>query len=426
MASVTGAMQSVLRLMNAQNEQFLDKGVLPWSSDRPRNFAGVAMFMQSREQRHTLSALTDIVTLFDPQMRAQGGPKAPGAPHRQATGGAVYKMRSPLTEYEWPMNISWHELYGNVGDPFTAEGSQKIYDLATKTNRDFGVSIAKILEADIFATPTAEMFTGDAAGQYPLKSIWTGCNVWTEAHGVAGDGLFPAMTNQQGLDPTDSVFAVRDGLGGATQLSETKVSYSQAANNNTTDGHILDRMAYLIDLLKWDGVPFGLNGSEGMTMAPRSIMCSREAFTLYNRTNRAHGELFATISPIGNPAQGQTTFGGVPFITSDSIRNAAIYPDVQRTTGLDVAGAVDLPPVTEFSNEGAAGGYYYFFDPESVNLHLHKDRAIEIGDWKHLDQQNEDLFRRLAKMIGNLHFTRFQTNGILFPSANISGYAAMS
>ena len=423
MATVTGAMATVERLLNAQLETYKDKAKTPWSYDRPRNFAALSMFLQNRDSRYEVSAGTDIVTLFNPEIETYGGPKRPGAAHRTGTGGELYQMRTALTEYEWGKTITWHELMLNSGSPDTPDGSKKIWDIAEKTNQDFIVGMMKKLEADLFATPTAAMFGGDPTGAYPVKSLWTGVNVWTTAHGVAGDGLFPGITTQQGLNPTEAKFARRDGLGGATQLSATKLSYAAAGDASLVNGHLIERFGEMLDLLQWDGVPMAGEFADGLSVRPRVVMCSREAVSLFKRTCRAHGELFAVIAPIGDPSQASAQFAGIPMLAQDSIRNAAIYPDVQRTTGLDVAGAVDLPPVDEFSNEGAAGGYYYFFDPESVNLYLHKDRAFEVGQWKNLDQLNEDAYRRLAKMVGNVHFSRFVTNGVLHPAANISGYA---
>lgn len=429
MATVTGAMQAVIRLLNAQDENFIDKGMLPATFYRSRDYAALNMFLQNRSAQETVTAGTDIVSLLNPKVSVAGGPKAPTAPHYQGAGGEPNRMRTALTEYEYATNITWHDLNLNAGDPYTPEGSRKIYDLAEKTNGDFVVGMANDLETDFFATPSAEMFTGDGTGKYPLKSVWTGCNVWEEKHYTGtngGDGLFPVMTDQQGLDPRDPKFLRYDDQGGKTQLSATKLTYGQAANNDTSaNDHLLDRLAELMALMKWSAVPLAEGFAPEVGRKARAIMCSREALSLFNRTNRANGERFATFAPVGQPTAGQdaATFGGLSFITSDTLRNAALYPDVQRTSGLDVSGAEGRDPVDEFSNEGAAGGYYYFLDPDACNLHLHANRAFEMGEWKSMAPLNEDVYRKLAKMLGNIHHRRFITHGILFPSVNIANYA---
>lgn len=429
MATVTGAMAVVEQLLNAQLESYYDKAKMPWSYDRPRNFLALSMFLQNRDSQHTVEAGTDVVTLFNPEIEEHGGPKVPAAPHRTTSGGRLYTMKSALTEYEFGSEISWHELNLNSGSPDTPSGSKKIWDIAEKRNQNFIVGMMKKLERDLFAVPTAEMFSGDATGKYPLKSIWTGCNEFTPAHytgaggtGTFGDGLFPGMTDQQGLNPADAAFARRDGLGGATQLSATKLKYATAGDATTGDAHLVDRFQDMLDLLQWDGVPMAGEFADAMDIRPRVIQTSREGASLLRRTVRAHGELFALINPIGDLAQAKTQFGGIPIAFSDTIRSAAIYPDISGGVGA----ASTATPVTEFDTAGLAGARYYFFDPEATNLFLHKDRAFEIGQWKNLDQLNEDMFRRLAKVLGQIHHTRFATHGILSPSADISGYTAIN
>lgn len=427
MASVTGAMQVVEDLLNAQTEQYMDKGKLPWSYDRPRNWLGLAMLLQNRTNEHIVDAGTDVVTLFDPEIAKHGGPKRPGAAHRVGTGGKLYTMRSGLTEYEWGKTLSWHEMNLNQGDPFTRSGSTKIWSIAEKANRDFTVGALKKLEEDIFAAPSAEMFTGDASGAYPLKSIFCGVNEWTTAHysgasGTEKDGLFPGMTDQQGLNPGLPAFARRDGLGGATQLSATKLKYATAGDATTGNAHLVERFGEMLDLLQWDAAPIAPEFAPGMSVRPRVVFTSREGVSLLRRTVRAHGELFAIVNPVGDLSQQTTQYAGIPVAFSDVIRAAAVYPDISG--GVNTAGAA--APVNEFNTAGLAGARYYFFDPESVNIYMHRDRQFEFGPWKNLDQLNEDLYRRLAKMMGQVHFTRFAPNGLLSPSADISGYAQLS
>lgn len=443
MTSTTGPLAAVERLLTAQNPQYLDRGALPWTADVPRHMRGIDMFLQGRDANSLVDTGTDIITNFDPQVREIGGPKRPGAPHGTNRGGDVVTMRTPLTEYEWPMEISWHDLNLQGGDPFTASGSQKIWDVGEKTNRDFFVGMMKQFNSDFFAVPSAEMFATSATGTSPIKSIFTGCNIWgtayydgTGAAGAGADGLFPNMANQQGLDPTEAKFARRGDIttGGATQLSATKLTYGTAASNatNVTD-HLVDRMQELMDLLDWEGVPMSASYAQAMPRKPQVICCSREAASLMRRTVRAHGELFALVPPTADLSQQRTQFAGVPLMISDEIRNASVYPDIQLDGTLDVDGAANRFLSTGGCNEFGvnsegqdawyAGGVYYFFDTEATQLYLNRQRAFEIGEWKNLAPINEDIFRRLAKMIGNIHHRRFVTHGILHPSTAISGYA---
>jgi len=407
----------------AQGKAYPRGAVIPLNLARPKTLNGLAMFLQSGNQQERLTASDTISTPYNYEITdAAFGPKVPAAPHRTSEGGRIAFMESKLTEYEWAKQISWHEINLQSDSILSPENSQKLYSVLRKTEEDFVLKPLLDLERDLFAAPSAEMFSGNAQGQYPLKSIFTGMNIWDTTHGVAAEGLFPGMTDQQGLDPSDTRFARQDIYSGS-QLAPTKVTYTQGANNATTDGHILDRMDFLLDTIGWENVPLaGEFGAERM-VSPKVGLCSPEALQYFKRTNRAHGELFATIAPIGNAKQTDAAYGDIALMSCHSLRNAAVYPDI--TTGGNALGAVDETPVTEFDPNGNPGPVFYFMDPETVNLWFHRDRAWEQGPWKSMEPVNEDIRRRLGKSIMQLHFESFMTNGILHPSATITGYSEL-
>ena len=424
---MAGAFDVVLRLMNAQGRIFLDKGELPFSADKPKNFLGLSMFLMGKDSNDYISAGDTITTLFDHTNRAHGGPKRPGAPHRSSPSDGVATLETRLTEYEFGKELFWHEMKLNGGDPLTPEGSQKIWSIAEKKNKEFIVGMAKTLERDIFATPTENMFTGNGDGSFPIKSFWTGCNEWGIEHGVPGEGLMPGMTDQQGQDPEDPKFRRTDGYG-LSQLAATKIGYGESGNNRTdVPDHLIDQMDFLINLLPWDPTPLAGEFADGIGLMPKMMVTSREGRSLFLRTNRAHGDLFATMSPIGNPAQSNDMFGRIPIMVSDSVANSEIYPDTQGTfdpvaNAAEFADAVNRAPVNEYNDQGIVGPRFYMIDGEASSIYCHKDRAVEIGDWKNLDQINEDLYRKLAKAVFNFHHERFVTHGILRPTRPVPGY----
>lgn len=213
---------------------------------------------------------------------------------------------------------------------------------------------------------------------------------------------------------------------GSSQLAPTKVKYSVAGDATTTAAdHMMDQFQYMLDLLQWQPMPLAGEFAEGQELRPKAIVCTREAKRLFARTNRAHGELFATISPVGNPSQGPTMqYGAIPLLTSDTLRDAALYPDI--TTGAaGVAGASGNAPVTERDPNGeAVGGYFYFLDPRTTNVWFHANRGWEQDEWEDMRPINKDRMYRLGRFLGNLHTEQFVTNGILYPSQDITNYTA--
>lgn len=429
---MNGAMDVFARVASrfadaAQQEAYPRGAILPLSLARVKTLHGLSMFLQSTSQQGRLSASDTVKTPFNYEYTDSAfGPKVPAAPHRTSEGGRITFMESKMTEYEWAKQITWHEINLQSDDILSPENSQKLYSVLRKTEEDFVMDPLLKMEKTIFAAPTEAMFTGNDDGEFPLQSIWTKVNLWDTIHGVPGENLFPGMTDQQGLDPEDSRFARKDGVYTGSQLAPTKLTYSLSASNSTASGHMLENMDFLLNSIGWESVPLsGEFGAERM-VSPRVGMCSREAIALFQRTNRAHGELFATLAPIGNAKQGDASFGDVALMACDSIRNAKIYPDTQNNT--DAIGAVDRPPVDEFDTDGGAGGRYYFFDPENINLWFQRDRAWEQGEWKSMEPLNEDIYRRLGKSIMQMHAEGFMTTGVLYPDpANpVAGYGRIS
>lgn len=413
-------------LANAQGEAYVNGRKLPWTAAKPKDFRIFSLLMQGRSRDNsTFSSGTSIKTAFDPQIASTAfGPKAHAEDHRTAGGGTMFWMESPLAEYEWAKQIRWHDIHLQGGNPFDGgSGSQQFYNMLEKTEKDFRLDPIIKMEAALTAAPTAEMFTGDATGAYTLKSIFTAINEWDTVHysSGGGEGLFPGMTTQQGLDPEDARFQRVDGFGGS-QLACHKVTYSDIGTATIADGHILERFQYFLDTLGWDPAPMAGEWSDSMEVRPSAFLCSQEGKNWFQRTNRAHGELFAILAPYGDPAQSNAQFGGIPLLTSTAIRDAAVYPDISG--GVSTASAAD--PVTEFDSDGLLGPRFYAIDPRHVKLYMHTERAWAEGPWESMAPVNKDIIRKLGTFLGNLHFDSIVTHGLLSPSADISGYAQMS
>jgi len=350
------------------------------------------------------------------------------------------KMSTPFTEYEWGQEITWHEINLQGDSIFSDSNSQRFYSILKKRNKDFTLDALKKMEKALGATPSVSMFTDAGTGMLDLKSLWTFCNVWEDRHygltasGFTKENLFPqgaanpdtpVSSTVQGLNPGD--FAREDSYGkeyayGGSQLAPTKVDYVGGAAGDPSDpkvNNILDQMQYMLDLLDWKPVPLAGEFAEGLQLEPKAILCTREAKRYFQRVNRAHGELFATIAPIGNPSQGSVArYGAIPLMTADTLRDAKLYPDVS----VSEATAAERDPVTERDANGIVGGYYYFLDPRTVNLFFHSNRGWEQDAWESMAPINKDVMFRLGRFLGNVHWERFITNGILKPSEDIPNY----
>ncbi len=430
----------------AQGPAYVRGDDLPWSAARQQDFAMLSMFLEGRDNLDFFSSGTDIVTLYDGEIaNTQFGPKRMADDHRRPAGGTMSKMSTPFTEYEWGQEITWHEINLQGDSIFSDSNSQRFYSILQKRNKDFTLDALKKMEKALGATPSSTMFSDSGTGMLDLKSLWTFCNVWEDRHyglanGFTKENLFPVgdATNAsltdtiQGLAPGD--FAREDSYGkeyayGGSQLAPTKVEYAPGNDGNGFTGqnpsdptvnNILDQMQYMLDLLDWKPVPLAGEFAEGLQLEPKAILCTREGKRYFQRTNRAHGELFATIAPIGNPSQGSTArYGAIPLMTADTLRDAALYPS--STTG--VADAAQRPAVTERDATGIVGGYYYFLDPRTVNLWFHSNRGWEQDAWESMAPINKDVMFRLGRFLGNVHYERFISNGILLPSATINNYA---
>lgn len=430
----------------AQGPAYVRGDDLPWSAARQQDFAMLSMFLEGRDNLDFFSSGTDIVTLYDGEIaNTQFGPKRMADDHRRPAGGTMSKMSTPFTEYEWGQEITWHEINLQGDSIFSDSNSQRFYSILQKRNKDFTLDALKKMEKALGATPSSTMFTDSGTGMLDLKSLWTFCNVWENQHyagqgttGFTYENLFPDATTGapltatiQGLAPGD--FAREDSYGkeyatGGSQLAPTKVHYNEGATGadpaDPTINNILDQMQYMLDLLDWKPVPLAGEFAEGLQLEPKAILCTREAKRYFQRTNRAHGELFATIAPIGNPSQGSTArYGAIPLMTADTLRDAKLYPDINNSGTKDVDGAAAKAPVTERNLDTVVGGYYYFLDPRTVNLWFHSNRGWEQDAWESMAPINKDVMFRLGRFLGNVHYERFISNGILMPSVSIPNYA---
>lgn len=417
----------LLELANAQGEAYVNGSKSPWTAARPKDFALLSLLMQGRSRDDmTFTSGTQVKTQFKAKIESSGfAAKAHGEDHKRGGSSDMDFMYTPLVEYEWHKGILRHDIEFQGGDPFDgASGSQQFYNILRERERDFRLDPLIKMEAELGAQPSAETTAPNAAGVQKLKPLWSGINTWTKANYASGggEGLFPGMTSQQGLDPTDSKFNRVDGFG-TSQLACHKVTYSAGGDASLGDGHIYDRMQYFLDTLGWEPVPMAGEWQEGLDVSPSYFLCSHEAKVWLQKTNRAHGELFAILNPLRDPAQSEAQFQGIPLRCSTTIRNMKMYPDVV-TNG--VSGASEEDPVDEFDANGFAGPRFYAIDPRTVKLYLAPWRAWEEGPWKSLEPVNEDEYRKLGKMIGNVHFESFVSNGILYPSANIANYSKIS
>jgi hypothetical protein len=425
----------------AQGPAYVRGDELPWTGARQQDFAMLSMFLEGRDNLDFFSSGTDITTLFDGEIaNTQFGPKRMADDHRRPAGGTMNKMSTPFTEYEWGQEITWHEINLQGDSIFSDSNSQRFYSILKKRNKDFTLDALKKMEKALGATPSVSMFTDAGTGMLDLKSLWTFCNVWEDRHygltasGFTKENLFPqgaanpdtpVSSTVQGLNPGD--FAREDSYGkeyayGGSQLAPTKVDYVGGAAGDPSDpkvNNILDQMQYMLDLLDWKPVPLAGEFAEGLQLEPKAILCTREAKRYFQRVNRAHGELFATIAPIGNPSQGSVArYGAIPLMTADTLRDAKLYPDVS----VSEATAAERDPVTERDANGIVGGYYYFLDPRTVNLFFHSNRGWEQDAWESMAPINKDVMFRLGRFLGNVHWERFITNGILKPSEDIPNY----
>lgn len=435
-------MSVIVRLANAQGNAYPMGDRIPWTGARAQTLCGLSMFLAANDMKEFLSASDTVQTPFDSAISSTAfGPKRPAADHRTAEGGDITFMSTALTEYEWASQYTWHEKALQGNSVFSPEGSQRFYSILEKREKDFVLDPLLQLEKELFATPTSEMFS-PSTGVAPIQSIFTKVNTWEPRHsgGAFAENVFPgAMTNMQGLDPgaaryqrVDSYGKAYDPAGdgsiGGSQLAPTKVRYTEGdpittSGGNTAGleaGHLLEQMRYLMGLLQWQAVPMAGEFGAAKSFSPRVIMGTREGERHFNLINRSHGEFFATMAPIGDIGKETARFGGISIMACDSMRDAAIYPDI---TG-NIATSDDRAPVTELADTQNVGPRFWFFDPDNINFYFHRDRAWDVGPWKSMEPINEDIMRKLGKSIMNLHATNFMTTGILIPEGGaVTSYA---
>ena len=413
-----------VELANAQGPAYPRGSELPWTAARPRDFELFSMFMQGRSMRDFMTAGTSLKTAFDPKIYSSGfAPVKPASDLKRGSESGMFFMETPMTEYRWQEEITWHEFNLQPGRTMSDENVQEFWNIKAKRDKDFVLDPIIKMERALSATPTAEMFDSGGTGIMPIKSLFSICNLWETRHGVAGENLFPGMANQQGLDPEADVFKRVDAYGkaytnGGSQLAPTKVSYAQAGNANLTNDHLFTRMKFFLNRLSWRPIPMAGSYADAKEVRPNSLVGTDNGVALYDNTARAHGELFATISPVGDAAQ-TTAFRGIPIIASDTFADAAIYPDVSG----GVADAVNRAPVVEADEDGLAGARFYAIDPRTTNIWFNRNRPWSETEWSTMMPLNRDVMFRNGMFMGNLHCENFVCNGILFPSVNQASYA---
>lgn len=425
---MSAPLDAFVELANAQGPAYPRGTELPWTAARPRDFEVFSTIMLGQNYRESMTAGTSVKTAFDPKIHSsQFGPVKPASDLRRGSESAMYFMETAMTEYRWYEEITRHEIFlqPGQGQVLSAENVQQFWNIKAKRDKDFVLDpIIKMNDA-FMATPSAAMFDDQGTGIMPIKSLPSVMNVWETRHGVAGENLFPGMTSQQGLDPENPAFKRVDAYGkgytnGGSQLAPTKVTYAKAGNADTTNDHLFPRMKFWLNRLKWKPIPMAGSYAGAMECRPSSILCTDNAIALVDNTSRAHGNFFATQDPVGDPAQANTRFAGMPLMATDALAEAALYPDV--TTGT-VAEAVDHAPVTETDANGIVGAYFYALDPRTLKMWFNSNMPWSDSPWYDLMPNNKDVMARYGEFMGNLHAESFVQNGILSPSVSQANYA---
>ena len=393
---------------------------------RPRDLEMLDMLLMGRDFKETISAGTSVETNFSAEIRStQFGPVKPASDLRRGASSGMDRMATPHTEYRWGTEITRHELGLQPNSDFSDDQVKKFWSIEEVRSRDFRLDPIIKMDQAITATPSEAMFDDQGTGIQPIKSLFTGCNVWETRHGVPGENLFPGMTSQQGLDPEAARFKRVDYHGkayanGGSQLAPTKVTYSEAGDASLANTHLFPRMKYWLSRLSWKPIPMAGEWETAMEVAPTYIYCTDNAIALLDNTSRAHGNFFATMAPNGDPGKVGGYFAGKPLVAVDALAERALYPNIgdgsAGATGL--AGAVDRAPVTETDDAGIRGAYFYAFDPRTIMFQCAAMMPWFESEWYTLMPNNKDVMARYGEFMGNIHFESFVQNGILMPAVD--------
>lgn len=422
---MSSPLDGFIELANAQGPAYPDGANLPWVGARPRDFEIFSTIMMGRDYRDSIQAGTSVKTNFDSKIHSSGfAPVKPASDLRRGSSSSMDQMETPFVEYGWRNEITRHEIGLQPSGVHSDDNVQAFWKIKDKRDKDFVLDPIIKMDEALTATPGAEMFDDQGTGIQPIKSLFSGVNVWETRHGVAGENLFPGMTDQQGLDPENDRFKRVDAYGksytnGGSQLAPTKVTYTEAGDASLGNTHLFPRMKFWLSRLNWKPVPMAGSFGEGQEVSPSYIHCTDNAIALLDNTSRAHGNFFATQTPNGDPGKVGGYFAGKPLMACDALAEALIYPDI--STG--VGNAADLAPVSESDPNGINGAYFYAFDPRTVDMLFSSMMPWAESEWMDMLPQNKDVMFKYGEFMGNLHFRSFMQNGILMPTADIPNYS---
>ena len=415
---MTAPLDAFVQLANSTGPAYPDGDTLPWSAARPKDFEFFSTVMQGRNYTDSIQAGTSVKTQIDPKIFSSGfGSVKPGADFRRGSDSAMDFMETPFVEYEWREEITRYEIGLQPSGIHSDDNVQAFWRIKGKKDADFVRDPIIQMDAALSAAPSAAMFDDGGTGLMPIKSLFTGVNVWDTKHGVPGENLFPGMTSQQGLDPEAKRFKRIDAYGksqNSSQLAPTKVTYSEAGDATLGNTHLFPRMKFWLSRLSWDPIPRAGAFADAMEVKPQYIHCTDNAIALLDNTSRAHGNFFATQSPNGDPGKVGGYFAGKPLMACDALAESAIYPNVQGT----LSDAATKAPVTETDPLGIRGAYFYAFDPRTMDFLFSSMMPWMEHAWENMMPLNKSTMFRWGDFMGNLHFRSFVQNGILMPAVD--------
>lgn len=415
---------------NAQDEAFINGFETPWTADRYRSTPTVGLLLGGKEKK--LNAGKYVSVQFDGKVRTDFAEAKMGSDYVFNRSGDMSTMTAHWRELRWTTSLLRHEIDFQGAGAYDGGGhSRMLWDILKKSNLDFALGPITEMEGKLWRVPTAEMDDETAEGPLPIKSIPCFINEWKQAHGTAGNGVPPGFQNQQGILPgafIDPTSPTSDATSASfiSQASCHQIPYSQGAtgvvgsgDTSVAFGHILEQLSEAVRVTKYDALPM-MAMAPGGAMEPRMryIMCSDLGYKFMERVVRAHGgDLFRIVRPgLGIVP----TFSDFPLMPVPALTGKALYPDYSAGAGSEA----DATPLVESDTAGNAGARFYLIDEDALNFFVHASRNWEVVPWQPYGMPSPDKLVRYGSCHGNLMMTRFRTSAIVYPSADISGFAA--
>lgn len=418
-------------LANAQDGAFVNGFEVPWTADRYRSTPAVGLLLGGKEMK--LSAGNRVSQLFDGKVRTDFQESKFGADYVFNSTGEMNTMTSYYRELRWTESILEHEIAFQSGGGYDASAhSRMLWSIVEKKNLNFTLGPITTMEDKLWRNPTPEMDDETAEGALPIKSILCYFNEWKPSMGVAGHGIPPGFTTQQGLlpsafiDPSSPTTTTTDD-DFISQLCVQQIGYSSGAtgvvgsgDTSVPEGHLLEQLSEAVRFTNYDAIPMATMSPAGTAMPRmRYIMCSDAGYKFMERTVRANGgDLFRIV----RPGLGMVpTFSDFPLMPVPALKNKAIYPDYSAG-GTAVA---DAPTLLEGDTDGNAGPRYYLIDEDAMHFFCHASRSWKTEPWQPYGIPKIDSIVRWGSCWGNLLMTKFRTSAIVYPTADISGFTGL-